>query len=331
MDDLLRCLRAAAEQTRLRLLVLCADSDLTVSELVHIVGQSQPRVSRHLKVLTDAGLLERMREGSWVFYRVPASELSGGLIERLLELIPEDDAQFQSDRARLVLVKTDRLAAAAAYFKQVAGDWHRLRSLHVEEPTVEAAITNLADRGNRGSLLDIGTGTGRMLELLGPYFDEAEGVDLSHEMLAIARSNLDSREAAHCRVRHGNMYMLPYPDDSFDLITIHQVLHYAGEPERVIAEAERVLRPGGRVVVVDFAPHDLEELRDRHQHRRLGFADEEFAEWARQSGLNAGPVAHLTGGTLTVVVWHGDKAGGRHAKDNAPLTISARAGAGADA
>lgn len=307
MDALLACLKAAAEETRLRLLALCAHGELTVSELVHILGQSQPRVSRHLKLLCDAGLLDRFREGTFAFYRLAETGRGAALARVLVDAIPADDPVLTLDLERLDAIKRQRVEAAAAYFRDNAERWDEIRSLHAPEREVESALLALLGDGPLGDLLDVGAGTGRMLELLGPLCARAVGVDQSREMLAIARAKLEQAGLRHCQVRHADMYQLPFPSASMDVVLIHQVLHYAESPAEAVAEAARALRPGGRLVVVDFAPHLLESLREQHAHRRLGFADEEVAHWLRAAGLTPRPPLHLHGDPLTVVIWLADR------------------------
>ena len=307
MDALLSGLRAAAEATRLRLLLLCAAGELTVSELTEILGQSQPRVSRHLKLLCEAGLLDRFREGSWVFYRL-ADGPQRALARRLVELVAAEDATAALDRERLAAVKQRRAVAATAYFRANAERWDRMRSLYVDEREVEAALAALLPEGAVRDLLDIGTGTGRMLEVFGPRVGHALGVDLSREMLAVARVNLERAGCDNCAIRQADMYQLPLPGASFDAVIIHQVLHYAERPARAIAEAARVLRPGGRLITIDFAPHSLEFLRDEHAHRRLGFADGEVMQWYRDAGLTPAEPVHLPGEPLTVALWPAHRA-----------------------
>lgn len=298
-------LRAAAEPTRLRLLALCARTELAVSELTGIVGQSQPRVSRHLRLLCDAGLLERSREGTWAFYhlarRGPQAELAATLVA--LVSTPAATGAARLDLERLEAVKKARAAAAAAYFRANAARWDEIRALHVDEGEVEKVLLTLLPGAGIGDLLDVGTGTGRILELLADRVDAGVGIDLSREMLAVARARLDRSELRHCRVCHGDMYQLPWPKGSFDAVVIHQVLHFADNPDRAVIEAGRVLRPGGRLVVVDFAPHDLGYLRDEHAHRRLGLGDDEVAQWFRDAGLEPLETVHLRGDPLTVTLW----------------------------
>jgi ubiquinone/menaquinone biosynthesis C-methylase UbiE/DNA-binding transcriptional ArsR family regulator len=284
--DLHTALRAAGEATRLRVLALLAEAELTVSDLTEILRQSQPRISRHLRLLSEAGLVERYREGSWAFFRLAerggAAELSRALIARL---DPADPVAVR-DRERLAEVRAARAAAAQAYFRAHAAEWDRIRRLHVADVAVEAAIRSaLADRPFR-SLLDLGTGTGRMLELFGPEIERGLGIDLSADMLRLARARLEREGLRHCSVRQGDIYDLRLPADSFDVVLVHQVLHYLDDGARAIREAARVLRPGGRLLVVDFAPHDLEFLREEHAHRRLGFPAEAVAQWMVAAGLD---------------------------------------------
>jgi ubiquinone/menaquinone biosynthesis C-methylase UbiE len=303
MEDLLAALRAIAEPTRLRLVVLCARGELTVSELTQILGQSQPRVSRHLKLLCEAGLLDRFREGSWVFYRLSGTGRGGALARQLVALCGEDDPTIALDLQRLATIKRQRAALASAYFRENAARWDQIRSLYIDERIVEAALVDIVAAADPRDLLDIGTGTGRMLEILAPRVEHALGIDQSREMLAVARVNLERAGLLNGSVRLGDMYQLALPDASFDAVVVHQVLHYADRPAAAIAEAARVLRPGGILVLVDFAPHALEFLRVEHAHRRLGFADAEVAEWCRAAGLDPMPPRHLPGNPLTVAIW----------------------------
>jgi ubiquinone/menaquinone biosynthesis C-methylase UbiE/DNA-binding transcriptional ArsR family regulator len=279
-------LKAAGEPTRLRILALLAEAELTVSDLTEILRQSQPRLSRHLRLLTEAGLIERFREGSWAFFRLGERGSTAELARALIGRLKPDDAIVLRDRERLTTVRASRAAAAQNYFRRHAAEWDRIRRLHVADAAVESAIrTALADKPIR-SLLDLGTGTGRMLELFGADIERGLGLDLSLDMLALARARLDRAGLKHCSVRHGDIYDLALPRDSFDVVIIHQVLHFLDDSARAIAEAARVLRPGGRLLVVDFAPHDLEFLREEHAHRRLGFAAETVTQWLEAAGLD---------------------------------------------
>jgi ubiquinone/menaquinone biosynthesis C-methylase UbiE len=303
MEHLLAALRAVAERTRLRLVILCARGELTVTELTQILGQSQPRVSRHLKLLCEAGLLDRFREGSWVFYRLSQSGPASALARQLVAACDDNDPTIGLDLQRLGTIKQQRADLASAYFRENADQWDRIRSLYVDEREVEAALVEIIAVADARDLLDIGTGTGRMLEILAPRVEHALGIDQSREMLSIARVNLARAGLENGSVRLGDMYQLALPDASFDAVVIHQVLHYADRPAAAIAEAARVLRPNGVLLLVDFAPHELEFLREEHAHRRLGFSDAEVAEWCRAAGLDPTPSRHLAGEPLTVVIW----------------------------
>jgi ubiquinone/menaquinone biosynthesis C-methylase UbiE len=279
-------LKSAGEPTRLRILALLGEAELTVSDLTEILRQSQPRLSRHLRLLTEAGLVDRFREGSWAFFRLGERGGTSELARTLIGRLKTDDAIVLRDRERLAAVRANRAAAAQNYFRRHAAEWDRIRRLHVADAAVESAIrAALADKPIR-SLLDLGTGTGRMLELFGPDIERGLGLDLSLDMLALARARLDRAGLKHCSVRHGDIYDLALPRDSFDVVIIHQVLHFLDDSARAIAEAARVLRPGGRLLVVDFAPHDLEFLREEHAHRRLGFATETVTQWLEAAGLD---------------------------------------------
>jgi ubiquinone/menaquinone biosynthesis C-methylase UbiE/DNA-binding transcriptional ArsR family regulator len=303
LETLLNGLRAAAEPSRLRLLVLCSQGEWTVTELTQVLGQSQPRVSRHLKLLTEASLLERFREGSWVFYRRARRGPGARLARNLCRMLPPDDSELALDRQRLAAVRSARQEQAAQYFAAQATRWDQVRSLHLDEAQVESALLEVFGDQPPRSLLDIGTGTGRVLQLLAPRIGFGLGVDLSREMLAVARANLDRTSLRNCQVRQGDMYHLPLPDGSFDAATLHNVLRFADDPGAALAEAARVLRPGGRLVVVDFAPHSLEFLREQHAHRRLGFADPQMRDWFAAAGLAFEPPRRLPGDPLTVVIW----------------------------
>jgi ubiquinone/menaquinone biosynthesis C-methylase UbiE len=285
-SDLTAVLKAAGEPTRLRILALLAEAELTVSDLTEILRQSQPRLSRHLRLLAEAGLINRFREGSWAFFRLGERGGTADLARMLTGRLKADDPIVLRDRERLAAVRTSRAAAAQNYFRRHAAEWDRIRRLHVADAAVEAAIrAALADKPIR-ALLDLGTGTGRMLELFGAEIERGLGLDLSLDMLALARARLDRAGLRHCSVRHGDIYDLALPRDAFDVVIIHQVLHFLDDSPRAIAEAARVLRPSGRLLVVDFAPHDLEFLREEHAHRRLGFAAETVTEWLEAAGLD---------------------------------------------
>ena len=299
--------QALADPTRLRILALLRIMELSVGELAHILGQSQPRVSRHLKILADAGVLERRKEGSWVFLTLSDGERTGPLFALVDAWADEATrALFAADAARTESIRADRAEAATRYFTAHAGVWDQIRSLHVAESEVERAIGRALGASALGRLVDIGTGTGRMIELFGPRASQAIGIDRSSEMLRLARAKLEAA-GIPSSLRQGDMYALPLGDESADSAIIHQVLHYAHSPATAIAEAARVLAPGGTLLVADFAAHDREELRATDAHIRLGFDDAVMAGWFAAAGLATDHVEHLEGGELTVTIWRGVK------------------------
>ena len=301
--------QALADPSRLRILALLRSMELSVGELAQVLGQSQPRVSRHLRILADAGVVERRKEGSWVFLNLADPDRTGPLFVLLDNWADGPTTRiFRDDAARLEAVRADRAEAAARYFAVHAEAWDNIRSLHVAESEVERAIAKALGDRPLGRLTDIGTGTGRMIELFGPRADQSVGVDRSSEMLRLARVKLEAAGIASS-LRQGDMYALPLPDHSSDCVIIHQVLHYAHSPAAAIQEAARVLTPGGTLLVIDFAPHDREELRDRDAHIRLGFDDPTMTGWFAAAGLSVDHIEHLEGGELTVTLWRGAKYG----------------------
>lgn len=306
VEGLLAALRAAGEGSRLRILALLRQAELSVKDLTAILGQSQPRISRHLKLLADAGLIDRYPEGAWVFYRLTEVRPARRLAEDLLASADPDDPVLARDRERLAQIKREHADAAHAYFTEAADAWDTIRALHVAEDAVEAAVVEAIGSRPFDSLLDLGTGTGRMLELLHPLYSRAIGIDASSSMLSVARANLDRAGIADAQVRLGDIYNLALPRNSFDVVTVHQVLHFLDDPERALVEAARVLRPGGRLLIVDFAPHELEYLREKHAHGRLGFARDQVAQWVKAPGLVLDTVVELPAADndkLKVMLW----------------------------
>ncbi len=318
---ILASLRAAGQPTRLRLLRLLSEAELTVKELTQVMRQSQPRVSRHLKLLTEAGLVERIQEGTWAFFRLAEEGPLLGeaigyrktgtatLAKQIVDLIDEDDPVVGRDLERLESIKKARRRSAANYFSKNAEEWGRIRLLHLPEKDVEAAMMELIKDKDINDAIDLGTGTGRVLELLSERIGRGIGIDLSRGMLAVARANLEKSNIHNCHVRQGDILSLPFPHECADLVTIHQVLHFLHEPGTVVAEAARLLRPTGRLLMVDFAPHELEFLRDDYAHRRLGFADSEVLSWCRAAGLEfetvrgLSPARKNSNERLTVKLW----------------------------
>jgi len=311
MDQVVDVLRAAGEPTRLRILALLHREELAVLELCGVLGQSQPRVSRHLKLLVEAGLLERFPDGAWVFYRLVAAGPARDLADETLRRIDPADPAFLRDVERLEAVRAERATEAGAYFARNAAAWDQIRSLYVSEADVEVAILDAAGEGPFGRLVDLGTGSGRMLTLFAPRVEAAIGLDLSQQMLNIARSRVADAGLRRFELRHGDIFGTRLPAESADLVVVHQVLHYLGDPAAAVAEAARLVAPGGRLIIVDFAPHKLEFLREQHQHRRLGFPETVMEGWLREGGLSkvrstALPPAKAEG--LTVKIWTAERA-----------------------
>ncbi|HZZ31259.1 MAG TPA: metalloregulator ArsR/SmtB family transcription factor [Phenylobacterium sp.] len=304
-------LRAAGEPSRLRILALLAREELAVLEICRVLDQSQPRVSRHLKLLAEAGLVERFPDGAWVFYRLTGEGPGAALVAQVLGAIDPVDASLQRDAERLSAVWAERAADAGEYFARNAARWDEIRSLYVSDADVEAAILRAAGPGPFRRLVDLGSGTGRMLTLLGPHAEASLGLDLSQQMLNLARNRVTEAGLQSCELRHGDIFATRLPDESADLVVVHQVLHYLADPAAAVREAARIVAPGGRLIIADFAPHRLEFLREQHQHRRLGFAEPEMARWLSEAGLGHVRVSALPpvrDGGLTVKIWTAERA-----------------------
>ncbi|MGL4495034.1 MAG: ArsR/SmtB family transcription factor [Beijerinckiaceae bacterium] len=309
-DDLLSTLKAAGEETRLRMLALVSEGELTVSDFVDILGQSQPRISRHLKLMAESGLVERHREGAWAFYRLANRAPGAAVAAAMMAAMDRNDPILAADRARLAAVRTQRSKLAEAFFARHAADWDRIRSLHAAEADVERAVMTAAGDRPIHALLDLGTGTGRMLQLFGGKAARLVGIDTSPAMLQVARANLAKVGLRGVELRQGDIYAPPVERNAFDVVIVHQVLHFLDDPARALREAAAALRPGGRLIVVDFAPHAIEELRETQAHRRLGFRREEIAALMQEAGLEASDVRTLPPpdgdpSKLTVTLWVG--------------------------
>ncbi len=308
-DDVVGALKAAAEPTRLRILLLLADAELSVKDLTRILGQSQPRVSRHLKLLHEAGLIERSREGSWTYFTLGAGTATAALARSLVGQVDMADGPVTRDRERADALKAERETAAQAYFAANATEWDKIRSLHVDEAVVEAAMLQAVAGRTYDLLIDLGTGTGRMLELFVGHYVRGLGIDVNHAMLAYARTRLGQKTHVPANVRQGDIYNLGLADASAGAVVMHQVLHFLSDPARAIREAGRVLEPGGDLLIVDFAPHELEFLRERFAHDRLGFAPATIEGWMRDAGLeplavrDLAPPASDAAPKLTVSLW----------------------------
>jgi SAM-dependent methyltransferase len=309
MDQLLAIFRAVGDPSRLRILLLARGMELAVGEIAQVLQQSQPRVSRHLRILAECGLVERVREGAWVFVRLGPAAISGpalAAIDALAAGMAGGGDLGAGDRARLAVVRADRAAAVDSWFAAHASEWQQERALHSSEAAVEAAIRAALGPGDLGALVDVGTGTGRMIELLAGQSTSVLGLDRNPEMLRIARNRLEAAGLTGARVQSADMYQLPLAAAACDTLLLHQVLHYADDPAAVIGEAARVLRPGGRLLVVDLMPHNREELRVERRHLRLGFADETVLGWMAASGLDGAVAQQLPASgddKLGVTIW----------------------------
>ena len=299
MEDLLAPLKAVGEPTRLRILAVLARTELTVNELCAVLGQSQPRVSRHLKLMCDAGVLVRHSEGTSAFFRPRTSGIGAQVIDAIEPLIDRSAPSMVRDFERLDAVRAERAGSAAAYFEHIASDWDEMRSLHVADSVVEEALLAATEGMHVTDLIDIGTGTGRMLEIFADRIVRGLGIDLSREMLNLARTHLDELHLHHCSVRFGNVYDLDVEPGTADVAILHHVLHFLDDPCGAIAEASRTLRPNGQLLIVDFAQHDVEILRTEHAHRRLGFSEAEVSTWCDRAGLDITGTSHFLPGAAT--------------------------------
>ncbi|MBN8844541.1 MAG: metalloregulator ArsR/SmtB family transcription factor [Sphingomonadales bacterium] len=320
MTELIDIFRALADPTRLRVVALLCEMELAIGELAAVLDQSQPRVSRHVRILAEAGIVERRREGSWVFLRIADGGPIGDIVGKA-ENWPFSAGEalvVAHDKRRLAAVRDERAAVAERYFAEHAAEWDAIRSRHVAESEVEAAMLAMMHNRRLGHLLDIGTGTGRMAEIFAPTARRITALDRSPEMLRIARAKLAGQDVPIDLVQ-GDFLDLPLADASADSIVIHQALHFAHEPDRVIAEAARVLRGGGHLLIVDFAPHEDEGLRASAAHARLGFSDAQIRGWFASAGLLLETTQTLEGGDLAVKLWLGRR---RSDEDQNPATES---------
>ena len=306
---MLEALRAVAEPTRLRIVVVLDRCELTVSELCRVLGQSQPRVSRHLKLLTEAGVLDRHAQGTSAYFRPARGTTGRNVLDALLPMVDLDDAVVARDLERVATVREERAEQAADYFADVAADWDRMRDLHVADVEVERALLRAVAGAKIRDLLDIGTGTGRVLEVFADAIERGVGIDLSGPMLDLARSRLDQLGLRHCSVRQGDVYNLDLDPGSFDVAVLHHVLHFLDDPTTAIREVGRTVRANGRLLIVDFAPHVHESMRADYAHHWLGFSEEDIREWCFDAGFVDVDVTHLrpkrrrSEDMLTTTIW----------------------------
>ncbi len=318
--QLLAALKAAGEATRLRILALLQLGELNVSDLTHILDQSQPRISRHLRLLDEAGLIERFREGSFVYCRLAQQEVVGELVNKAISLLDiDDEPMLANDRQRATRLRERRIEASQIWFKANAAKWDQIRSLYVSDHKVEAAMLDLlskgASKGPYGLVLDLGTGTGRVLELFADQADRVIGFDRSHSMLEYARTRLSGKGLENCQVRQGDLTDLAYEGGQADLVVLYQVLHFLIEPEKALQESSRLLKPGGQCLIVDFSPHNLDFLREEFAHERLGFSQEQMGRWLKNAGLKPQKVMQLEADAgeseqkLNLSLWLAEKQG----------------------
>lgn len=308
MDAIATYLKTLGHPDRLRILALLAQGELTVSELVQILGLSQPRVTQYIKSLEKVGIVERMREGSWVFSRLKrGTESHASILAATLAALSDDDAQLRMDRESLTQVRADRSKQAEAFFASVANDHDQLGHEYLPQADIEAALLDLVSGLEFSRMVDLGTGTGRMLKLFAPHIRSGVGVDDSVEMLRVARHTLSDDEYTHISVQQADLQDAPMKDGAADLVTLHQVLHFLEDPAHAVGEAARLLGQGGHVLITDFAAHDLENYRENYAHRRLGFSDLDMAQFLNQSGFELTQTRSLPASnpqTPDVKIWH---------------------------
>lgn len=308
LNQTLSALKAAGEETRLRILILLTYGELSVSDITDILGQSQPRISRHLKLLMEAGIVERLREGSWAFFRFSNKQPLISLLHTFLNSIDRTDPLIERDRERFNDAREQRSRLSQEYFSKIASEWDRLRPFQVSEKDVEEIILSCVQNKRIGNFLDLGTGTGKMIELMAPLASSLSGLDSSHAMLGVARANLLKSGISGVDLRQGDIYAPPFPPQSYDLITIHQVLHYLDDPSRALREAARLLKPSGKLIIIDFAPHTNELLRKKHKHFWPGFSHDQMKNWLQENSLSCLTVKDLPPdrehkNPLTVTIW----------------------------
>jgi len=312
MENVANILKVLGHPERLRILALLSRGELTVSELTHILGLSQPRVTQYINSLESAGVIERLKEGSWVFSRLRNGNASvTALVATTLNALPHDDKTLLSDQKRLLDVRKKRAEAADAFFASVANDTGQLGDEYLPQSDIETAMRELAGEGPFNFMVDLGTGTGRVLDVFSDRITRGTGIDNNTDMLKVARHKLASSGHSHISLRQGDLHRAPIDSGTADLVTLHQVLHYLDDPSEAIAEAARLLTPGGMLLMVDFEAHNQDSFRDNYAHRRLGFTDSDISGWTVQSGLQFLPSLLIDNTTTSgprVKVWSAKKA-----------------------
>jgi len=294
MEQFTTALKALAHTDRLRILALLSHGELTVSELVSILNLSQPRVTQYIKSLESAGIIERLREGSWVFSRLKRGNVGiSALVSTTLAALPQDDPTLKADQRRLNDVRAERSKIAEAFFADVANDRGQLGNEYLPQSDIEKALLDTAGDADFDYMADLGTGTGRMLELFASRAKGGAGIDTNVEMLTVARHKLASTDFSHMSVQQGDLHATPLGTGIADLVTIHQVLHYLDDPLEAIREASRLLKSGGTFLIVDFEAHQFEAFREKYAHRRLGFSDQDITTWLDAADMSLGSVQNI--------------------------------------
>lgn len=301
-------LKTLGHPERLRILALLSRGELTVSELVQILNLSQPRVTQYIKSLETAGIIERLKEGSWVFSRIKRGNAAiSALVATTLATLPPHDPILEADLRRLEDVRAERSIAADAFFANVANDIGTLGDEYIPKANIESMLRKMAGKGPFDNMVDLGTGTGRMLEVFADRVTRGSGIDNNVHMLKVARHKLAENNYNHIRVRQGDLTATPIESGGADLVTLHQVLHYLDDPQSAIIEAARILSPEGIVLIADFEAHDQEDFRAEYAHRRLGFEDSDIENWLLNAGLTLSRVETIKtqSSRPNVKIWQG--------------------------
>lgn len=267
---LLQRLKMLGDLSRLRLVALCGQGECSVSELTQVLGQSQPRISQQLKLLCEAGLLRRFRDGKRVFYRVPAHGGHEEELRELLNLIPAEDPLFVEDVKQLRQIRGRR-----------TGDQKLEKDLDLTDRAIHKALVELTVTAPVGDLLDVGCGRGSILKLLASRARRAVGVDIDAKARRLARAELMLAGLPNCSLRQGDMYRLPFDDGEFNTIILDDVLADATDPVRALSESRRLLKAGGRLFILQAVGNRTPESIQRS-----------LAEWSAEATLRLAP-AHF--------------------------------------
>jgi len=286
-------LQTLGDETRARLLLLLEDHEFTVSELCAVVQLPQSTVSRHLKVLAEDGWVRSRADGPSRHYRMVELEPEAGELWAVVRQRVADSPAGRDDRERARSVRARRRDRAREFFSNAAADWDRLRDELFGERVELLPLFGLLDPA--WTVADLGAGTGSLSEALAPFVRRVIAVDSSLQMLDALRGRLDGVRSVEARA--GELEALPIEDGTVDLAFMLLVLHYIVEPADVLAEAWRVLRPGGRLIVVDMREHEREEYRLKMGHVWMGFDGSQIETWAKRAGFSRIDVRPLSPGT----------------------------------